>query len=81
LFLHIQRNYPADKVAAEIIDNFEVNLNNCKRVASTLAERIPDQWNIPGDLVKSKLAQLFDPNWCKLVLENFNDCLAENCKR
>ena len=79
LFLHIQRNFPVDGIAARIMDSYEANLDDCKRVSDTLVGMVPDQWKVPGDLIKSKLAQLFNPSWCKSVLENFRECLSENC--
>lgn len=43
-----------------------------------MVELIPKEWNVPVEIVKEKLQQLFDKQWTDAVWNNFVECLKEN---
>lgn len=43
-----------------------------------ITEDIPSDWNIPMNLIKNKLVQLFELKWTEKVWDNFEECLNDN---
>ena len=38
----------------------------------------PKEWNVPAEIVKEKIRQLFDDNWIEECWKNFVECLNNN---
>jgi hypothetical protein len=43
-----------------------------------IVDTVPKEWNVPADIVKNKVNQLFEPEWVEGVWNNFTECLKEN---
>ena len=64
----------ADRLKAD----YEECLERSKSVVAEIIAEIPQEWNVPLELVSEKLRQLFDKQWTEAVWDNFMECLNEN---
>jgi hypothetical protein len=59
------------------VDYFDY-LNQSNMTISEIVDLMPQEWNVPTEAVRTKLIQLFDPQWTTSVWKNFTECLTEN---
>ena len=45
-----------------------------------IIEDMPEEWNVPRNVVKEKLIQLLDERWTADVWDNFMECLNDNTR-
>ena len=64
----------ADRLKAD----YEECLERSKSVVAEIIAEIPQEWNVPLEIVSEKLRQLFDKQWTEAVWDNFMECLNEN---
>ena len=64
----------ADRLKAD----YEECLERSKSVVAEIITEIPQEWNVPLEIVSEKLRQLFDKQWTEAVWDNFMECLNEN---
>ena len=67
-----------------IVDHLRVVYHESLQRASVQVDQIiedmPEEWNVPQNVVKEKLLQLFDERWTAEVWDNFMECLNDNTK-
>ena len=83
LFRHLAQGQEKATIQA-IADRLKVVFRESLQRASVLVDQIigdmPEEWNVPLDVVKEKLHQLFDERWTAEVWDNFVECLNDNTK-
>ena len=83
LFRHLfkgQNNEVVQAITDCLKVEYEDNLQRASTLICEIIEEIPAEWNVPQNVVKEKLLQLFDERWSVEVWNNFNECLTENTK-
>ena len=53
-------------------------VNKCQQHGSQMVNAMPKDWNVPSDIVKKKIGQLFESEWIDGVWSNFTGCFYEN---
>ena len=66
------------KVKNDIRQSYAVNLSLCRNRIDTVIEYMPEDWNVPKEVVTDKLSQLFEPDWTEGAWNNFEECLNDN---
>lgn len=66
------------KFICEIESFYSESLKRSAYQAKQMVELIPKEWNVPVEIIKEKLQQLFDKQWTDAVWNNFVECLKEN---
>jgi hypothetical protein len=65
-------------IADHLKADYEECLERSKSVVAEIIAEIPQEWNVPLEIVSEKLRQLFDEQWTEAVWDNFMECLNEN---
>lgn len=81
LFQHLANGVERKQIDCIVCDlqkKYQKWLNNSSRQVSCILKEMPSQWHVPTDIVKKKLAHLFDSDWTTGVWNNFVECLKEN---
>ena len=65
-------------ILSALKNEYPAYLDNSRQQICCILEEMPKEWRVPSDLVKKKLAQLFDSDWTVGVWNNFVECLKEN---
>lgn len=84
LFHHLKKAFSKPQIedlAQSVKPCFRQIIDNKKQITDTLTEVLPVQWRVPGEVVESKLQQLFSPKWYSDVWENFMECLEDNMNK
>lgn len=55
-----------------------VCVSHSRQLSMQIVDAVPKEWNVPADIVKNKVNQLFEPEWVEGVWNNFTECLKEN---
>ena len=61
----------------ELTYDYQLYINDCINRINDVMNSIPNEWNIPKDLVLKKLLQLSDKNWISECWNCFLDYLQE----
>ena len=77
LFLGLDKHITFAIVEKLRVDYYEC-LNRSNMTISEIVDLMPQEWNVPTEAVRTKLIQLFDPQWTTSVWKNFTECLTEN---
>ena len=83
LFRHLaQGQEPAAirAIADRLKEVFSENLQRASVQVNLVIEDMPEEWNVPQNVVKKKLLQLFDDRWTAEVWDNFMECLMDNTR-
>ena len=56
------------------------NLQRASVQVDQIIEDMPEEWNVPQNVVKEKLLQLLDEHWTAEVWDNFMECLNDNTR-
>lgn len=59
---------------------FHESLQRASIRVNQILEEMPGEWNVPQNMVKEKLLQLFDERWTAEVWDIFMECLNDNTK-
>ena len=83
LFRHLAKGQ--DKTAIHAIADrlkevFSESLQRAGVQVDQIIEDMPEEWNVPRNVVKEKLLQLLDEHWTAEVWDNFMECLNDNIK-
>ena len=52
-----------------------------RRNMSSIINQMPDNWNLPKEMIVNKTSELFEGKWLNDVWNNFVECLNENLTR
>ena len=55
-----------------------VCVSHSRQLSMQIVDAVPKEWNVPADIVKNKVNQLFEPEWVEGVWNNITECLKEN---
>jgi len=55
-----------------------VCVSHSRQLSMQIVDAVPKEWNVPADIVKNKVNQLFEPEWVEGVWNNFTECMKEN---
>ena len=66
------------KYAIDLQKIYTKYVEQCQKQVDIITEDIPSDWNIPMNLIKNKLVQLFELKWTEKVWDNFEECLNDN---
>ena len=64
-------------IIANLDRDYGINVGKCLENVKSVIEQIPQEWNLPKDVVVNKVNQLFDYQWLEDVWNNFMECLNE----
>ena len=83
LFRHLAKGQ--DKTAIHAIADrlkevFSESLQRAGVQVDQIIEDMPEEWNVPRNVVKEKLLQMLDEHWTAEVWDNFMECLNDNIK-
>ena len=83
LFRHLaqgQEKTAIQAIADRLKELFRKNLQRASVQVNLILEDMPEEWNVPQDVVKDKLLQLLDKRWTAEVWDNFMECLNDNTR-
>lgn len=81
LFQHLVKNKEIPNleiVLRELKKEFVNCLKRSRGQVKQIVDEIPKEWNVPSNLINSKLQELFDEQWNTGVWNNFVECLNDN---
>ena len=58
--------------------DYEKCIDRSNGIIADIIADMPQEWNVPTDIVSEKLCQLFNPQWITAVWDNFLECFNEN---
>ena len=59
---------------------YGVLVYKCQQNAESIIAQIPQEWNLPTDVVREKVKSLFDSEWLENAWLNFLDCFKEKVR-
>lgn len=76
----IQEKSPAslEAIVKPLKSYYLACVNHSRQLSMQIVDVMPKEWNVPADIVKNKVNQLFEPEWVEGVWNNFTECLKEN---
>ena len=83
LFRHIaqgQEKTTIQAIADSLKEVFSENLQRVGVLVNQILDDMPEEWNVPQNVVKEKLLQLLDEHWTAEVWDNFMECLNDNIR-
>lgn len=83
LFRHLLQGIDSQSVLAianRMKTDYEGSLDRSEDIVAEIIAEMPQEWNVPTDVVSEKLHQLFDQQWTAAVWNNFMECLNENIR-
>ena len=83
LFRHLaqgQEKAAIHAIADRLNVDYRESLQRAGLQVNQIIEDMPEEWNVPQNVVKEKLLQLFDERWTAEVWDNFMECLNDNTK-
>ena len=81
LFRHLangQEKTAIHAIANHLKEVFNTNLQRAGMQVHQILYDMPEEWNIPQNVVNEKLLQLLDERWTAEVWDNFMECLNDN---
>lgn len=63
------------RLIADLDRDYWLNVGRCQEKAKLIVEQIPQEWNLPKEVIIDKVNALFNPEWLDNVWQNFMECL------
>ena len=83
LFRHLSQNQEPTAISAlanNLKEYYSESIQGASKLAGQIAEELPNDWNMPQNIINEKLQQLFDNKWIADTWDNFTTCINENIK-
>ncbi len=83
LFRHLEQDQEKTAIQAiadHLKEIFRENLQRAGVQVNQILDDMPEEWNVPQNVVKEKLIQLLDKRWSSEVWGNFMECLIDNTR-
>jgi hypothetical protein len=81
LFNHLLKGCKGADIYAELHKlekSYKTLIKKSKEEQELVINDLPKEWNVPAEIVKEKIRQLFDDNWIEECWKNFVECLNNN---
>lgn len=81
LFNHLLKGCKGADIDAELHKlekSYKTLIKKSKEEQELVINDLPKEWNVPAEIVKEKIRQLFDDNWIEECWKNFVECLNNN---
>ena len=81
LFNHLLKGCKGIDIDAELHKlekSYKTFIKKSKEEQELVINDLPKEWNVPTEIVKEKICQLFDNNWIEESWKNFVECLNNN---
>ena len=81
LFQHLLSGADQQTVCSIVVNlkaEYAESLLQSKQVTTEIIEAMPQEWNVPIEVVSTKLEQLHEKKWIADTWNNFVECLNEN---
>ena len=81
IFIHLRQGANKTSITnllKQLKKEYSLFIKQCIFSISEIEKEIPQEWNVPHDIIKEKFEQLFNRKWIAEVWNNFFECLNDN---